>query len=462
MALRSAFDSLAVRVIGLSSVWALAAFLVVGGFVSSVYETTAVSGLRSVVSAHLYSLVNSVSVNENDILTGAPDLGDLSYARPLSGWYWEVTPVGGNTLGRLSSFSLGPGRIPSPSTEEAPFDIQYRRAYTVPGLDGETLHVEEAEIVLEPGDHAARFRVMGNASVVEADIHTFNRTMALYLGLFALGSILINALAILYGLRPLKRVRRALGDVRAGKAERLAGRFPTEIRPLASEMNALIDNNRRVVERARTQVGNLAHSLKTPIAVLMNEAGAIGGEKGRLVGAEAQRMRTQVQHYLDRARIAAQREGSIVRTKVEPSLERLVTVVERLNRNLDVELLCERPEELVFAGEREDLEEMVGNLLENAAKWGRSRILVRAGPLEDERLYVAVEDDGPGLSQTEMGEAMKRGRRLDEAMPGSGLGLSIVSDAIAQYRGEFRLSRSLLGGLKAEAVLPRASGGNIS
>ncbi|MFD2237057.1 ATP-binding protein [Aureimonas populi] len=461
MALRRAADSLAVRVVFFSSLWVVAAFLVIGGLVSSIYEATAVSGLRSVVRAHLYSLVNSVSVDEDGRLAGAPDLGDLDYSRPLSGWYWEVIPVGEGTSGRLSSFSLGPAQVEAVSPEDVPFDIQYQRSYAAEGLDGERLHVEEAEIVLDPGDHVARFRVMGNASLVDADVASFNRRLALYFGLFGLGSIFVNAMAILYGLRPLKRVRRALGEVRAGRAERLVGPFPTEIRPLATEMNALIDNNRRVVERARTQVGNLAHSLKTPIAVLTNEAGAIGGDKGRLVGAEAERMRVQVQHYLDRARLAALGEGSIARTPVSPSLERLAKVIGRLNPGLDLEVKMVAAD-LVFAGEREDFEELAGNLLDNAAKWGRGRIMVSAAPLGEGRLRLTVEDDGPGLSQEQIAEATQRGRRLDEAKPGSGLGLSIVSDTIAQYRGEFRLARSVLGGLKAEADLPRAGDENIS
>ncbi|WP_185985630.1 ATP-binding protein [Aureimonas mangrovi] len=449
---------LAVRVIGLSSIWAVAAFLVVGGLISNLYERTAFAGFEAVVRAQLYNLVNSVTVNEDDFLSGSPDLGDLSYAQPLSGWYWEVVPASDNTFGRLASFSLGAGQIAPVPTDAEPFDGQYRRSYLTDGLDGERVLVEEAEVVLDADNHAARFRVMGNASVVQADIARFNRTLALYLGLFGLGSILINALAILFGLRPLGTVRRALSAVRTGRAERLDGSFPAEIEPLAAEMNALIDNNRRIVERARTQVGNLAHSLKTPIAVLTNEADAIGGARGRLVAEQAGTMRVQVQHYLDRARVAALTEGSVARTPVGTSLERLVKVIRRLNPETNVEA----PDAgtlgaLVFAGEREDFEEMVGNLLENAAKWSAGRIVVSARADGPERLVVAVEDDGPGMTQEQMEGAARRGRRFDEAKPGSGLGLSIVSDTVSQYRGDFRMARAPIGGLRAELHLPRTA-----
>ncbi|KAA0971058.1 histidine kinase [Aureimonas fodinaquatilis] len=450
-------SSLTARVIALSSLWALAAFLVVGGVISSFYQSTAEAGFQAVVRAQLFNLINTVAVDEAGRLTGSPDLGDLSYSQPLSGWYWEVLPAADNTSGHLMSFSLGPGEIASPTTAEVPFDGQYRRAYETDGLDGEVVYVEEAEVVLDADNHVARFRVMGNADIIRSDIARFNENLSLYLGAFAAGSILINALAILYGLAPLRRVRRALGEVRAGRSETLAGQFPLEIQPLAIELNAMIDNNRRIVERARTQVGNLAHSLKTPIAVMINEADAIGGERGRVVAEQSERMRVQVQHYLDRARVAALSEGAIARTPVKTSLERLVKVIRRLNPQISLKVNWQTSTELVFAGEKEDFEEVLGNLLENAAKWAHSHINITIAELGDDAFQVLIDDDGPGLGEDEIAQATKRGRRLDEAKPGSGLGLSIVADTITQYRGQFNLSRAPIGGLRAEVLLPTAS-----
>ncbi|MBB3949343.1 ATP-binding protein [Aureimonas jatrophae] len=449
-------ESLAVRVIGLSSLWAIAAFLVVGTLISSLYERTAQSGFQAVVRAQLFNLINAVTVNEDGGLVGVPDLGDLEYSQPLSGWYWEVLPASANTEGRLSSFSLGPGRIEAPNERERPFDGQYRRDYRTTGLNGETLYVEEAEVVLDGDNHAARFRVMGNASVVDGDVAAFNRRLGLYLGVFGLGSIVINALAILTGLHPLIGVRRSLAEVREGRADRLPGSFPAEIRPLATEMNLLIDSNRRIVERARTQVGNLAHSLKTPIAVLRNEADAIGGERGRLVAEQTEAMRVQVQHYLDRARVAALGGLAVARTPALPVLERSMRVIARLSPGSRVELDADGAGRAVFAGEAQDLEEIVGNLLENAAKYGRSRIRAELRLPDDDHLLIAIEDDGAGLSERERAEALRRGARLDERVAGSGLGLSIVTDTVLQYRGDFRLAKAEIGGLRAEVVLPRA------
>ena len=456
--LNRAGRSLTARVIVLSSLWAVVALAVAGGLISALYQQTAAKGFDDLLTAQLYNLVNSVSVGQSGYLSGSPDLGDLRYVQPLSGWYWEVVPASDNTRGRLSSGSLGILSIPEVSTAQEPFDPAYRRSYEISGLDGEHLKVLETEVVLDAQNHAARFRVMGNASVLAGEIAQFNRTLALYLGAVGLGTVLVNVLAILFGLRPLREVRGALSRVRTGRAERLTGRFPSEIEPLAVELNALIDNNRRIVERSRTQVGNLAHSLKTPIAVLVNEAAAVGGERGRIIADQSERMRQQVQHYLDRARVAAQSEGAVFRTPVQPVLERLARVVGKLNPHLALDFDAAGAGELVFAGERQDLEEIVGNLLENAGKWAGGTVRLSASGSSPERLAIVVEDDGPGLSEAEIAVVTKRGRRLDEAVPGSGLGLSIVSDMVAEYRGTLAFGRSTLGGLRAEIALPRALG----
>ena len=197
--------------------------------------------------------------------------------------------------------------------------------------------------MLDSQNRVARFRVMGNRTELEHEISSFEQRLYTYLSIFGLGMIAINAMAILLGLRPLNRVRNALAMVREGAAQRLDGRFPAEIEPLANETNALIENNRRIVERSRTQVGNLAHSLKTPLAVLINEGRALGGAKGELIADQAAAMQHQVEHYLRRARVAAQRDSVVYRTPVQPLLERLVRVVEKLGRmKIDLKLADER------------------------------------------------------------------------------------------------------------------------
>jgi signal transduction histidine kinase len=268
--------------------------------------------------------------------------------------------------------------------------------------------------------------------------------------------VVINALAMLFGLRPLGHIRDALARVREGKAERLDGSFPPEVEALVTETNALIDNNRGIVERYRTQVGNLAHSLKTPLAVITNEGRAAGGDKGRLIVEQAAAMQRQIEHYLHRARIAAQRDSIVFRTPVVLPLSRMVRVLEKLNPDKRIGLSV--GDGLVFAGEGEDLEEIVGNLLENATKWARSRVEIRVGKAAAGRpaILLVVEDDGPGIPEGQAEDALKRGKRLDETKPGTGLGLSIVADLVSEYGGEIELGRSGLGGLKVAVRLPAA------
>jgi signal transduction histidine kinase len=449
--------SLSFRVVALSTFWAIVALVVIATIISALFRQVSERGFESVLSAHLFNLIGSVGVSDEGRLSGTPNLGDLSFSRPMSGWYWAVEPISKELGPPLRSPSM-PKPVPSPSTTDVPFNSDFQRTYETIGPGGNRLEVMESELLLGEGSRIARFRVMGNLSDLDAEISQFARRLYAYLAIFGIGMIAINAAVILLGLRPLGRVRSALSRIRAGTAQRLDGQFPTEIALLADETNALIDSNRRVLERSRTQVGNLAHSLKTPLAILMNEGRATGGERGRLIADNAAAMQQQVEHYLQRALVAAQRDNHAFRTPVNASLQRLVRVMQKLYR--DLEFRARMPaHEIVFAGEREDLEDIVGNLLENAGKWAKSAIAVsaaghaesggRAGWLE-----IVVEDDGPGIPAERRKDALRRGGRLDETKPGSGLGLAIVADLVDVYGGEIALGPSDMGGLKVTLRLP--------
>jgi signal transduction histidine kinase len=447
--------SLTLRVAALSTVWTIIAMIAIATLILTLYRQSSQRDFDRLLSAHLFSLIGAVNVSDGT-LQGAPELGDIRFVEPLSGWYWTVTPVTSNLEGRLASPSTAGHVIPAPSQQQVPFDAQFRRRYQTRGPGGEKLSVLETEVVLDADNRIARFSVMGNLDEFDGEVRAFRDRLYAYLGLFALGSIAINAAAIIFGLRPLARARRALADIREGRAARLGGPFPDEIAPLAVEMNALIENNQRIVERARTQVGNLAHSLKTPLSVLLNEARAIGGGEGRVIAEQAEAMQVQVQHYLQRARIAAQRDSVVFRTPVAPAIERMVRVAAKLNPGKSIRF-DNRGANEVFAGEREDLEEIVGNLLENAGKWGLGTVIVtlRSGKADPARTFeIEVADDGPGLEPDQIGEAVMRGRRLDQSKPGSGLGLSIVKDTVGAYDGTVEFGRSTLGGLSATVVLP--------
>jgi signal transduction histidine kinase len=274
------------------------------------------------------------------------------------------------------------------------------------------------------------------------------------LGVLALGIIVGVLVLIRYGLRPLHEIQDKLGDVRAGRRDNLDGEYPGELSPLVREINTLIVHNRKVVERARTHVGNLAHALKTPLAVLKNEAK--GTDKlADLVRRQTDAMISNVNHYLKRAQAAAQAQVLGARTEVREPVEGIARMLERLNRDKGLAIEVEIDPKAVFRGERGDFDELVGNLLENAAKWCKSRVNVTV-TRSDEGMEVIVDDDGPGLPAEHRAKALQRGKRLDESTPGTGLGLSIVSELADIYGGSFHLEDSPIGGLRARLVLPAA------
>ncbi|QKV18619.1 ATP-binding protein [Oricola thermophila] len=451
-------DSLGFRVILFSSLWAAAAIALLGWLLIGLYRADSERGFDQLQEAQLFNLVGAVSVAGDGTLAGTPNLGNAQFLQPGSGWYWRVVPVE-NVEGRpLVSPSLAGGDFAAPPLARVPFDNQFRRRFLSEGPDGETIRVLESEIDLGEG-RIARFQVAGNQTEFEYTVGDFARRVGLMLALFGLGVVVINAAILLYGLRPLDHVRRALAAIRNGAATSLEGRFPSEIEPLVEEMNALIDNNRRIVERSRTQVGNLAHSLKTPLSVLTNEAAAKAGPSAAVVAEQARAMDYQIQHYLKRARIAAQRESIVFRTEVGPVAEKLVSVMRKLNpdKRIDLQMQARAP---VFMGEKEDLEEILGNLLENAGKWARERITLAvgdAGTRDGRRwLSLVVEDDGPGIDADKRETALKRGKRIDESVPGTGLGLSIVAETAGAYGGSVELGESEAGGLRVDIVLPAA------
>lgn len=464
MAASKGTRSLTARVLLLATLWFGLALVGISIAISKLYRESAERGFNDLLRAQLYNVINAISINDQNALAGTPQLGDLRYAQPGSGWYWVVEPLGGFETPALVSSSLGVSGLPVPSILEAPFDRRYERFYNVKDGAGKPVQVAETEVVLDGEGRAARFRVTGDLAIVEEQIADFSRSLHVALAVFGFGSLLLNGLAILYGLKPLVRAREALGKIRNGEAERLEGEFPREIQPLANEMNALIESNLRIVDRARMQVGNLAHSLKTPIAVLLNESHHIDRQQGEVVRAQAEAMQAQVQSYLHRARIAAQRDSVLARTEAEPVLERLVRVMRKLNPEIEFTISVE-PQDLTLAMEQQDVEEIVGNLLENASRFARTRAVLGASMLEMEpdaapdpsrRFWVelVVEDDGPGLDEAEAGKALKRGMRLDESKPGTGLGLSIVSEIVSEYHGRLQLVRGTEGGLRCRMLLP--------
>ncbi|WP_279110149.1 ATP-binding protein [Bartonella apis] len=464
--------SLGLRVNIFLTLWIIAALAFISVVSLVFYRQSNNDYLERILTAHLYSLISSVNVSSDGKLQGNPELGDIRYSDPSSGWYWEVVALSGNLKGRLTSSSLGVKKVASPSEKTDPFDPKFFRSYRTKGPEGQRLRVVESDIILDNKNRVARFRVMGNIDETRAELEKFKKTLLLYLSLFGAASILINLVIIYISLRPLQRIRHSLADIRAGKANHLDTDLPLEVMPLVGEMNALIDNNQRIVERFRVQVGNLAHSLKTPLSVISNEIDQSASKpldrnplNVKLLKEQTDIMRSQIDRYLQRARIAAQRDSVIYRTPIRPLLERLVRVMGKLNFAKEISFSMEEPE-IIFIGEKEDIEEMVGNILENACKWAQKRVVLSCKTLNKEvadadsvhpMFALSVEDDGPGLPENQRKDALERGKRLDESKPGTGLGLAIVAELVGEYGGSVELTNSKLGGLCITLTLPYAN-----
>ena len=287
-------------------------------------------------------------------------------------------------------------------------------------------------------------------------IRNFILTAVVLLLILILGMIFAVYAQVRLGLRPLFDLGRRIADVREGRAVSVEGEYPLEISPLAIELNSLIAHNKTVVDRAQTHVGNLAHALKTPIAVLRNEAEAAKTTPSEIVAKQTDMMASQVDHHLRRARAAARGQAIGVRADMDTVIDGLVRTLPRIYRDKDLTIDKIGDTGLTFRGHPRDLEDMIGNLMDNAAKWTGSRIEVVVRKIEDGVCNVRISDDGPGLTGEEIEEALKRGARLDEATPGSGLGLSIVKDLADAYKGSLEFSQSDMGGLQVELHLPIA------
>ena len=411
----------------------------------------------------LRSVLDGLLANIEVTAEGSPRLSsaivDPRFGLPLSGWYWQVVPVdAAQGTADLASNSLLEQRLTVPPEFAGKVGVQ---AFYLTDTLGVTLRAIAQVFTLPGSTRQYSVLVAGNYDELSAEVQSFNRALISSLVLLALGLALAVFVQVRFGLRPLRAMQAKLLAIRQGEVTELKGEYPAELRPVADELNLLIQSNAEIVERARTQVGNLAHALKTPLSVLTNEAAGQETPLAAKVTEQTGLMRDQVSLYLDRARRAARAQGLGAVTDVKPVLEALARTLERINRDKAVTVTVDCAEALKFRGERQDLEEMVGNLMDNACKWAAARVTVSARPAPSAAgrslLVIAVEDDGPGLPPELRSQALKRGQRLDETKPGSGLGLAIVRETAAMYNGDVQLDEASLGGLRASLTLGSAS-----
>ncbi|MEQ9144381.1 MAG: ATP-binding protein [Parvibaculaceae bacterium] len=459
-------DSLAFRLTAAAGLW-LAIVLIAGGIgLASLFRQSVEASFDENLDVILESLIATVEVGDDGQLSLSRPLSDPRFQRVYSGWYWQVRVAGdgkseaeGGKQVSLRSRSLFDQALHTPSRsyygKEPPRD-ELMTGRTL-GPENQPLRVVERQVRVPGLDAPISFAVAGDMSKLEEEVGNFTGLLAGALIVMGLGILVALLIQVRYGLRPLERVRRGLHDIRTGEATRLTGDFPSEIEPLALELNSLLDYANDVLERARTHVGNLAHALKTPLSVLANESRRKDDPLAKTVAHQTGLMRQQIEHHLARARTAANARVLGASTPVEPVLDALTRTLSRIyqERNLDVSSDVEAG--LAFKGEAQDLEEMVGNLLDNACKWAKTTVAVSATRADGKMpmLRIRVEDDGPGLPEEKRALVLERGTRLDEAVPGSGLGLNIVGETAELYGGTLSLLESEQGGLRAELLLPR-------
>src|SRR5450432_711288 len=453
-------NSLALRLFLSATAWAVVILLITGVILSTLYRQSAERAFDRRLGVYLRTLVADVASPEEAGEKFPQSLGEPLFELPLSGWYWQVTRTDSEKSDEKKSRSLWDKKLPKLEEQGAELTAAGTRIGYVDGPEGQTLRMVERPVDLG-ADGKFLVMVAGDASEIFEETRAFDYYLGGTFAALTVVLVLTTIFQVRFGLAPLKRISESIADIRSGRAERLEGEFPVEIAPLARETNALIDANREIVERARTHVGNLAHAIKTPLSVIVNEASAHGADPfAAKVLEQADVMRDQVAHHLERARIAARLTVIGTVTEVAPAIEALRRTMEKIHRSRGIAIEVKADASAKFRGERQDLEEMAGNLVDNACKWAVSQVFIEvlverpvkagAGPM----LRILVDDDGRGLSAAERAQVSRRGQRLDESKPGSGLGLSIVVDLAALYGGSVTLGNAPIGGLRAELVLP--------
>ena len=395
----------------------------------------------------LTAMIASAEIGPDGEIRMNRPLGDQRFLEPNSGLYWQIT---GKNAVPFPSRSLW-DRALSPPMDHNDQVVHFRNSGE---FVEEPLRIAERAIKLPDSDIAWTFMVAQSRDSLDAQIQELRSVLVTSFFLLAVGLIILAALQTFYGLWPLRAVRKAIAQMRSGKESRVTDALPDEVMPMVNELNALLDHNEKQAEESRRHAGNLAHALKTPLTVIMNSATAQAPDLAETVIREATTMRRQVDHHLARARAVGRRGHSHSRAQVWGSLESVERAVGRLYAHVRLDMAGDK--EVAARVERQDLDEMLGNLIENAAKYGGGSVFVTVEDAGD-FVEVIVEDDGSGIPESERERLFDRGARLDTGKPGTGLGLAIVRDVVEIYGGSVSLEESEdLGGLAVRLRLPKA------
>ena len=424
--------------------------LLVGGGVAldRVLVSTVTKNFDEQLDYLLKAMIFSAELDQNGEVMLNRELADQRFLEYNSGAYWQISGKGHEAF---PSRSLWDQRL----KDDQQHNDTNVHVYDSRQLPGQLLRIAERDATLPGSAVRWRFQVAQSRATLDSQIATLRRTLVRSFVLLGLGLIIMVALQTWYGLLPLRRVRQEIARLRAGQSTRVEGAMPAEVAPMVEELNALVEHNDRQAEEARRHAGNLAHALKTPLSVIMNAAAAGQPDLAQAVIREARTMRRQIDHHLARARAVGRRGSAHSRAQVWPSIEAVERAVARLYPNVRIDI--DGQKDLVAHIERQDLDDLLGNLVENAAKYGGGSVFITAR-VDSGFVEILVEDDGRGIPEADRIRIFDRGVRLDSGKPGTGLGLAIVRDVAEIYDGTVSLEESEdLGGLLVRLRLPAAN-----
>jgi signal transduction histidine kinase len=434
----------------IAAVW-ITMLLGVGGLaLVQVLDDTLTASFDEQLANNLNAMINAAELDEVGDVRLLRPLGDQRFAEPYSGLYWQVS---GGGHAPFPSRSLWDRQLALPPGNQ---DCRTPCKFESTQFPSETLRVIARSVRLPGAAQPFLFQVAQSSRDLYRQKARTRTVVGWSLGVLGIGLIVMVGLQSIYGLAPLRRVSKAIAAIRSGEARRVEAQFPVEVEPLVAEINELLAHGEAQSEAARRHAGNLAHALKTPMSVLIGEARGRDDPLARTIEAQVQVMRRHVDHQLARARAAGRRAASTARTPVWPSLEAIARTVGRIHQGkVLIDLAGDR--EASFRGEQQDLEEMLGNLIDNAALHGGGRVFITVEANADQ-VRVLVEDDGKGIAPEQRSRLFERGERLDTDKPGTGLGLAIVKDVAELYSGSVALDSSEdLGGLLVTLTLPLAA-----
>ncbi len=443
-------NSLTLRLVVSSALWIICTLIAVSALLIFLFTGHIERRFDAQLNANLRGLIASVDIADSGRLSVDGNPLGPNFSRPLSGWYWQISS--GDRLVARSGSSDQSQTAPLVSTGRA--EKSGQRWHDFDGPKGQPLRAVTRTVRL-PNSGALDFLVSGPRDNIISDVKQFTRQLLTTMGILAIGLMAAIMLQVRLAMRPLRRLQRNLAQIRGGQRERLPNQYPEEMMPVVSELNELLGHNESIIEQARVQGANLAHAIKNPLTVIQNEANRMTDTRAEIVRDQVAQLTQSVERHLTRFRSAGAGRSPNARTVVSEVVDDLIFSMQMIHQDRSLTLEQRDVQGLQFKGERQDLEEMLGNLLDNACKWANSTVTV-SGERDGDVIRLHVDDDGPGIPRESRRDVLKPGRRLDETVRGTGLGLAIVQDMADMYRGQIRLGDGDTRGTRATLELPAA------